>query len=371
MKVIPNTPCYISNVNYLCPEVVENPSVSDLSANDGAAKSSASENSCTGNNASSDAVVDLTPKKVQEPDYKSVIKDANLRRRMGRLLKMSVSCALKSIENIPSEDICGVITSTGMGFMKDTITFGNSLFERAEDMLNPSPFMQSTFNTASGYIALIRKIRSYNTTYVQRAAGFESSLVDAVMLLEENKGKCVLVGAFDEVTPEVDEFRKQLSGGEVKYALGEGASSFVLSHTKSDVQFCGIVSGDVVKAASADAVKDDAGKTLAADAVKDAAGKAVSSDAVKDDAGKAVSSDAVKDDTSDVVKDNVASIFGVASENVNVLTCSSFASETGAFMSMLPVILCRLIARNNLPEGYTLIVDDVNADGPAILVNKI
>ncbi len=345
MKVIPNTPCYISNVNYLCPEVVENPSVSELSANDGAAKSSASENSCTGNNASSDTVVDLTPKKVQEPDYKPVITDANLRRRMGRLLKMSVSCALKSIENIPSEDICGVITSTGMGFMKDTITFGNSLFERAEDMLNPSPFMQSTFNTASGYIALIRKIRSYNTTYVQRAGGVESSLVDAVMLLEENKGKSVLVGAFDEVTPEVDEFRKQLSGGEVKYALGEGASSFVISHTKSDVQFCGIVSGDVVKASSADAVKDAA--------------------------GKAVSSDAVKVDTSDVVKDNVASIFGVSSENVNVVTCSSFASETGAFLSMLPVILCRLIAQNQLPEGYTLIVDDVNADGPAILVNKI
>ncbi len=321
MKVIPNTPCYIGNVNYLCPEVVENPSVSELPAND------------------------LTPKKVQEPDYKPVITDANLRRRMGRLLKMSVSCALKSIENIPSEDICGVITSTGMGFMKDTITFGNSLFERAEDMLNPSPFMQSTFNTASGYIALIRKIRSYNTTYVQRAAGVESSLVDAVMLLDENKGKYVLVGAFDEVTPEVDEFRKQLSGGEVKYALGEGVSSFVLSHTKSDVQFCGIVSGDVVNAASADVVKDDS--------------------------SKAVSSDAVKDDTSEVVKDNVASIFGVPSENVNVLTCSLFASETGAFMSMLPVILCRLIAQNQLPEGYTLIVDDVNADGPAILVNKI
>ncbi len=321
MKVIPNTPCYISNVNYLCPEAAVNPSVSELSAND------------------------LTPKKVQEPDYKPVITDANLRRRMGRLLKMSVSCALKSIENIPSEDICGVITSTGMGFMKDTITFGNSLFERAEDMLNPSPFMQSTFNTASGYIALIRKIRSYNTTYVQRAGGVESSLVDAVMLLEENKGKCVLVGAFDEVTPEVDEFRKQLSGGEVKYDLGEGASSFVLSHTKSDVQFCGIVSGNVVKAASAGAVKDAA--------------------------GKAVSSDAVKDDTSDAVKDNVASIFGVPSENANVLTCSLFASETGAFMSMLPVILCRLIAQNQLPEGYTLIVDDVNADGPAILVNKI
>ena len=313
MIVIPKYPCYISNANYLCPE-----NATDLSAAVSQDAPAVLEKQGVGSQLAMDKAVDLSPRMVQEPDYKPVITDANLRRRMGRLLKMSVSCALKSIETIPSEDICGVITSTGMGFMKDTINFGNSLFERAEDMLNPSPFMQSTFNTASGYIALIRKIRSYNTTYVQRAEGVVSSLVDAVMLLDENKEKCVLIGAFDEVTPEVDEIRKRLSGNSVKYALGEGASSFVLSGKKSDVQFCGIATGEAVKSS-----------------------------------------------------EDLASVFNVKSECANVVKCSSFADETGAFMSMLPVIACRLISRNQLPTGYTLIVDDVNADGTAMLVNKI
>lgn len=313
MTVIPNTPCYISNANYLCPETL-----SDSSAVGCPETPAASTNPGVGAHPCAESTEDLEPLKVQEPDYKPIITDANLRRRMGRLLKMSVSCALRSIENIPSEDICGVITSTGMGFMKDTINFGNSLFDRAEDMLNPSPFMQSTFNTASGYIALIRKIRSYNTTYVQRAEGVVSSLVDAVMLLEENKDRCVLVGAFDEVTPEVDAIRKRLSETPVKYALGEGAASFVLSGTKSDVQFCGIATNDAVKSS-----------------------------------------------------EEPASIFNVKSERVNVVNCSSFADEIGAFMSMLPVIACRLVRNNQLPSGYNLIVDDVNADGPAMLVNKI
>ena len=57
----------------------------------------------------------------EEPDYKPVIKEANLRRRMGRLLKMAVCCGLKSLEGIDSSDVAGIVTFTGMGFMKDTI----------------------------------------------------------------------------------------------------------------------------------------------------------------------------------------------------------------------------------------------------------
>ena len=100
------------------------------------------------------------PLSASEPDYKPVITDANLRRRMGRLLKMSVYCGLQALGDVASEEVAGIVTFTGMGFMKDTVSFGNSIYDRDEELLNPSPFMQSTFNTASGYIALIRKIRS-------------------------------------------------------------------------------------------------------------------------------------------------------------------------------------------------------------------
>ena len=168
-----------------------------------------------------------------EPDYKEVITDANLRRRMGRLLKMAVWCGLKSLDGVPSERVAGIITSTGAGFMKDTISFGSSIFDREETLLNPSPFMQSTFNTASGYIALIRKIHAYNTTYVQQADGFAASLVDAAMLLDDaGEGNVALVGAFDEVTPEVDVIRQRLGlyrVGDGFLPLGEGAAAFLLS----------------------------------------------------------------------------------------------------------------------------------------------
>ena len=168
-----------------------------------------------------------------EPDYKEVITDANSRRRMGRLLKMAVWCGLKSLDGVPSERVAGIITSTGAGFMKDTISFGSSIFDREETLLNPSPFMQSTFNTASGYIALIRKIHAYNTTYVQQADGFAASLVDAAMLLDDaGEGNVALVGAFDEVTPEVDVIRQRLGLYRVVdgfLPLGEGAAAFLLS----------------------------------------------------------------------------------------------------------------------------------------------
>ena len=168
-----------------------------------------------------------------EPDYKEVITDANLRRRMGRLLKMAVWCGLKSLDDVSSERVAGIITSTGAGFMKDTISFGSSIFDREETLLNPSPFMQSTFNTASGYIALIRKIHAYNTTYVQQADGFAASLVDAAMLLDDaGEVDVALVGAFDEVTPEVDVIRQRLGlyrVGDGFLPLGEGAAAFLLS----------------------------------------------------------------------------------------------------------------------------------------------
>ncbi len=300
----PNTPCYISNVNYLCPEKLREGNSSVLASETVADE--LSQNDTDGD--------ELSPRTIQDPDYKSVITDAILRRRMGRLLKMSVSCALKSLENIPSERIAGVITSTGMGFMKDTFTFGNSLFDREEELLNPSPFMQSTFNTASGYIALIRKIRAYNTTYVQRAQGFVSTLTDAALLLEENPGKCVIAGAFDEVTPEVDAIRKCIHSGNVAYPLGEGAAAFVLSEENSGIRLCAV------------AGRED--------------------------------------------KDEFSEVFNVELKNANVLKCSAFANEMGAFMSILPVLMSRLISQGMLSEGYTVIVDDVNEDGPALLLYK-
>ena len=455
-----------------------------------------------------------------EPDYKEVIIDANLRRRMGRLLKMAVWCGLKSLDGVPSGRVAGIITSTGAGFMKDTISFGSSIFDREETLLNPSPFMQSTFNTASGYIALIRKIHAYNTTYVQQADGFAASLVDAAMLLDDaGEGNVALVGAFDEVTPEVDVIRKRLGlyrVGDGFLPLGEGAAAFLLSaamptdvsdscpatemsagpggndgsesaserggdeagyesaseqggdansecstghlhesesaserggdeagsesaserdgdansefstgplrESESASRMCDESSSESASERGSDANSefstgplresesasrpcDESGSESASERGGDAnsesstgplhesesaswpcdeSGSESSSDPLHEYGGTSSRSlNGTKDgnaalrfcglanllDLPKCAGNPIAELFGI-NACVNVISCADHVESLGAFRSLLPVLLCKLISEQQIPDGYTAIVDDVNEDGIIVLLHK-
>lgn len=372
-----------------------------------------------------------------EPDYKEVITDANSRRRMGRLLKMAVWCGLKSLDGVPSERVAGIITSTGAGFMKDTISFASSIFDREETLLNPSPFMQSTFNTASGYIALIRKIHAYNTTYVQQADGFAASLVDAAMLLDDaGEGNVALVGAFDEVTPEVDVIRQRLGlyrVGDGFLPLGEGAAAFLLSaamptdvsescpSTEISTGFGGDDGSESDSERGGDANSecstgplhesesaserggDEAGSEFASEHGGDANSECSteplreSASCPCDESGSESSSESLHDsgETSsrslNVTKDGnaalrfcglanlsdlpkcagnpIAELFGI-NAGVNVISCADHVESLGAFRSLLPVLLCKLISEQQIPDCYTAIVDDVNEDGVIVLLHK-
>lgn len=342
-----------------------------------------------------------------KPDYKEVITDANSRRRMGRLLKMAVWCGLKSLDGVPSEMVAGIITSTGAGFMKDTISFGSSIFDREETLLNPSPFMQSTFNTASGYIALIRKIHAYNTTYVQQADGFAASLVDAAMLLDDaGEGNVALVGAFDEVTPEVDVIRQRLGlyrVGDGFLPLGEGAAAFLLSAAMpTDVsESCPATemsTGLGADGFESDSVRDgnEAGSESASERGGDEAGSESaswpcdefgsesSSEPLHESGGTSSRSlNGTKDgnaalrfcglaNLSDLPKcagNPIAELFGI-NAGVNVISCADHVESLGAFRSLLPVLLCKLISEQKIPDGYTAIVDDVNENGVIVLLHK-
>lgn len=390
-----------------------------------------------------------------EPDYKEVITDANSRRRMGRLLKMAVWCGLKSLDGVPSERVAGIITSTGAGFMKDTISFGSSIFDREETLLNPSPFMQSTFNTASGYIALIRKIHAYNTTYVQQADGFAASLVDAAMLLDDaGEGNVVLVGAFDEVTPEVDVIRQRLGlyrVGDGFLPLGEGAAAFLLgaaiptdvsescratemsagpggddgsesdsgrggdeAGSESAYEHGGDEAGSVSAYERGDESGSESGSGRGGDAnsecsseplresesASERGGDEAGSEAASErggESGSESSSEPLHDsggtssrslngtkdgnaalrfcglaNLSDLPKcaeNPLAELFGI-NACVNVISCADHVESLGAFRSLLPVLLCKLISEQQIPDGYTAIVDDVNENGVIILLHK-
>lgn len=365
-----------------------------------------------------------------EPDYKEVITDANSRRRMGRLLKMAVWCGLKSLDGVPSEKVAGIITSTGAGFMKDTISFGSSIFDREETLLNPSPFMQSTFNTASGYIALIRKIHAYNTTYVQQADGFAASLLDAAMLLDDaGEGNVALVGAFDEVTPEVDVIRQRLGlyrVGDGFLPLGEGAAAFLLSAAMpTDVsescpatEMSAGLGGDDGSESDSGRGGYEAGSESASERGGDEAGSEsvsergsdanseCSSEPLResesasrpcDESGSESSSEPLHEsgetssrslngtkdgnsalrfcglaNLSDLPKcaeNPIAELFGI-NAGVNVISCADHVESLGAFRSLLPVLLCKLISEQKIPDGYTAIMDNVNADSVIILLHK-
>lgn len=365
-----------------------------------------------------------------EPDYKEVITDANSRRRMGRLLKMAVWCGLKSLDGVPSERVAGIITSTGAGFMKDTISFGSSIFDREETLLNPSPFMQSTFNTASGYIALIRKIHAYNTTYVQQADGFAASLVDAAMLLDDaGEGNVALVGAFDEVTPEVDVIRQRLGlyrVGDGFLPLGEGAAAFLLSAAMpTDVsESCPATemsagpgedagfesdSGRDGYEAGSESASERGGDEAGSDSASERGGESGSESSSEplhesesaswpcDEFGSESSSEPLHDsggtssrslngtkdgnaalrfcgltNLSDLPKcagNPIAELFGI-NAGVNVISCADHVESLGTFRSMLPVLLCKLISEQMIPDGYTAIVDDVNENGVIVLLHK-
>lgn len=168
----------------------------------------------------------------REPDYKSIIANAALRRRMSRIIKMGVACGLECISSLPSEKVNAIITATGLGCLADTEKFLNTVIENEEQLLNPTPFIQSTFNTIGAQIALIRQIHAYNMTYVHRGLSFESALLDGMMRIWEGDEN-VLVGAMDEITPASYAIQQRL--GLLKgISAGEGAQFFLLGQQPSE-----------------------------------------------------------------------------------------------------------------------------------------
>lgn len=162
----------------------------------------------------------------QEPDYKNIITNAALRRRMSRIVRMGVACGLECIGALPSEKVHAIITATGLGCLADTEKFLDTIIRNEEQLLNPTPFIQSTFNTIGAQIALLRQIHAYNMTYVHRGLSFESALLDGMMRIWEGDEN-VLVGAMDEITPNSHVIQQRL-GLLKNIQAGEGAQFFLL-----------------------------------------------------------------------------------------------------------------------------------------------
>ena len=96
-------------------------------------------------------------------DIKQLIPDAGLRRRMSKVIKNAVSTAVEclgGIDEIASLD--AIITATGWGCLTDSERFLRNIIVDKDQLLNPTPFIQSTFNTVGGQIALLKHQHCYN-----------------------------------------------------------------------------------------------------------------------------------------------------------------------------------------------------------------
>ena len=173
-------------------------------------------------------------------DIKELIPEMNLRRRMSRVVKSGVAAGIESLLEFGDRAaVEAVVTATGLGCIADSEKFLDSLIANEERMLNPTPFIQSTFNTVGAQIALLRGLHCYNTTYANRWTSFENALTEAALRIGAGLSRAVLVGAFDETTPSAGIILQRL-GVAQQGGWGESSIFFVLTAEAFDTSVAAI-----------------------------------------------------------------------------------------------------------------------------------
>lgn len=182
-----------------------------------------------------------------EPSYKEFL-NPTLARRMARIIKMSIAASNICMKDAAVDMPDAIITGTALGCLEDTEKFLLAIIENDEQFLTPTSFIQSTHNTVSAQIALQLKCMNYNFTYVHKGFSFESSVLDALMMLKEGEAKNILVGGHDEMTDKyfrvcdrIDYWkREQINTMDLKNSktngsiAGEGSAFFMLSSNKNE-----------------------------------------------------------------------------------------------------------------------------------------
>lgn len=173
-------------------------------------------------------------------DIKELIPEMNLRRRMSRVVKSGVAAGIESLLEFGGRaPVDAIVTATGLGCIADSEKFLDGLIANQEQMLNPTPFIQSTFNTVGAQIALLRGLHGYNSTYAHRWTSFENALTDAALRIGAGLSRAVLVGAFDQTTPSVEKVLQRLRVAP-KGAWGESSVFFVLTAERFDCSVAAI-----------------------------------------------------------------------------------------------------------------------------------
>ena len=173
---------------------------------------------------------------------------------MSRIIKMGTAAAMECLQEAGVKMPDAITMGTAYGCLEDTGIFLKKMVEQKEEMLTPTAFIQSTHNTIGAQIALLLQCHNYNNTFVHRGFSFESALLDAMMLLEENTAQTVLAGAADEITDASHTilsrfglYKKEPISNADLFAshskgtiAGEGAAFFLLSNQASATDYAAL-----------------------------------------------------------------------------------------------------------------------------------
>jgi 3-oxoacyl-(acyl-carrier-protein) synthase len=182
-----------------------------------------------------------------EPDYTEIM-DSIALRRLSRVIKMGSASAKYCLDDAKLATPDTICIGTGKGCYKNTQIFMFSVDDNQEKFVPPSPFIQSSHGSIASQIAIQTGCKNYNMTYSHRSFSFESALLDAMMLIAENKNANVLVGGVDEIediqfktfdrinyykNPDINNL--ELLSDKTKGTIaGEGSTFFLLNDRPSD-----------------------------------------------------------------------------------------------------------------------------------------
>lgn len=160
-------------------------------------------------------------------DVKALIPDAGVRRRMSRLIKMGVATGMECVAASCAPD--AIVTATGYGFLADSEKLLQQLTSTGEELMSPTPFMQSTFNTIGSQIAIMTGCRGANMTFADGWRSFGAALIFSHLLISSDEARNVLLVAADELTPSLDVILSRLGCRRMGVEPSEGAVALLLS----------------------------------------------------------------------------------------------------------------------------------------------
>ena len=166
-------------------------------------------------------------------DMKTLVPDANMRRRMSKIVKMGVATGLRCLAEAQISVPDSIITATAYGCLADSEKFLSSALQTNEQVLPPTPFIQSTFNTIGSHIAILTGCHGYNMTFVDRERSFSDALLDAALEIADGK-HLVLLGYADEQTPTLHNIFSRLGYRSQTLPQADSAWFFLLSDKKNE-----------------------------------------------------------------------------------------------------------------------------------------